>query len=477
MNIKNGLAKKDRRTSSTCIVKLNDTQTDTRANTQIENSKTKPRNTWVIYSVDILNIIAGFLSCREAIHLLYVNKTFYAIFLMPILRNSFMSINTNRITNLRHSNIYKVFASTNLHIAGIKKIKEPLFLYIERLFIDQSNSAAWSNLRYISFGRSFNYKIDELPPNIEEIAFHPKSVFNQKITGLKCRALKYIYFGKFFNQKIDFLPQSVEVIHFDHTSRFNKPIRRVPQKLKELYFGQWFNQELDALWQAPKFERLQFPARSKFNRVIAPSYTLHTLSLGMYYNCELNLQNTNLATLRFHKLSRYIQPIQLPPTIRTIIIGEHFAQELNLQNIAELDTLQFYAKSKFNTPLHLPPACKYLVLGRHFNQELRCESVGVIRFAKNSKFRNIAFLVELKHRGVNIQHHLLNGFLVDQSPLTQPRFPNSTNPTAEQFRSSDTTSLTVAVNKSTAKHVDSDVVLDNFISYITNTYDEVEMDV
>jgi hypothetical protein len=181
----------------------------------------------------------------------------------------------------------------------------------------------------------------------------------------------------------------------------------------------------------------------------------------MYYNCELDLRNTSLATLRFHKLSRFVQPIYLPSTIRTIVIGEHFNRELNLQNIAELDTLQFYAKSKFNNPLHLPPTCKYVVLGRHFNQELQCDTISVLRFAKNSKFRNIVFLAQLQSKGIVIQHHLLAAFISNQMQSING---------ATDIIVSQNELYTLGPN---IQLDNSDTILDNFISIISNMYDDV----
>lgn len=361
---------------------------------------------WEIESIDLIGIIASFLHCRDAIKLAHVNKSFYAIFLIPIIRNSFVTINTDKIANIKNSNVYNIFNTTNLHIGGIRKLREPIFLYIERLFINSPNVGSWANLRYISFGRSFNHRLDALPPAIEEIAFHPKSIFNQKVNNLRCTKLRRIYFGKFFNQRIEFLPQSIELIHFDESSRFDQVIRRVPAQLQEIYFGQWFKHDIDALSVAPKLRRIQFATRSQFQHAIVQMRGLTTLVLGMYYMQELDLRDSNIHTLRFHKLSRYNAPIQLPTTIRHLYLGESFNYELDIQDLSNLETIRFYDKSRFNHPIYLPASCHTVTFGRHYTKTITGgESLVRIKFAKNSKFTDMGYLDNLVTKNnTEVQH-------------------------------------------------------------------------
>ena len=342
---------------------------------------------WWVFTPDIIGIIASFLHCKDAIKLCYLNKRFYAIFLIPVIRHSHVSINTDTIRNSRTTNLFKILSTMNLHINGMRHIREPIFLYIEKLFSGSNNPNAWRNLHYISFGKSFNRKIDMLPENIREIAFHPKSVFNQKISKLNCPNLKGIYFGKFYNQKIDFLPASIETIHFSESSKFDKPIRNVPAALKEIYFGQWFNHDISSIWSAQNIYKLQFSVRSKFLHPITPSYSLQILNLGMYYNVALDLLPTNLRSLRFHKLSHYNCELTIPYTLVMLIIGEKFDKELNIGTNTNLSTIQFYAKARFNQKLEVPYSCKTLVIGRHFNNQLIGGSgLEVLKFCKYSKF-------------------------------------------------------------------------------------------
>lgn len=366
---------------------------------------------WSLYSSDVVGIIASFLHCKDAIKLCYLNKTFYAIFLIPVIRHSFVSINTDHIAKLRNSNIFHIFNTMNLYIDGLKKLREPIFLYIERLLVAPNSQTKWANLRYISFGKSFNRKIDVLPTNIEEIGFHPKSVFNQKITQLNCNNLKRIYFGKSFNQKIDFLPSGVEIIHFIDTARFDKPIRHAPAALKEIYFGQWFNHDLDGLWATAKsLNRLQFATRSIFTHDIRPSATLQILSLGMYYNRELYIQNTKLDTLRFHKLSRYNQELILPNTLQLLVIGEFFNKCLNLQ---EIKIIRFYAKARFNQPLYIPITCHTAIIGRYFTAKLTGgQYLKTLKFAKFARYKSMDNLLEMsKNKQLQIVH---SGFIQNQ---------------------------------------------------------------
>jgi hypothetical protein len=338
---------------------------------------------WHIFTNDIISIIVGFLHCKDAIKICYLNKSLYAIFLKLVIQHSFVCINTDKIN--KSSNIINILQTMNLHIDGIKKIREPIFLHIERLAINSNNS--WKNLRYISFGRTFNYKIDTLPENIEEIVFHPKSLFNQKITNMNSKKLKKIYFGKSFNQKIDFLPSTIEILHFTETSKFNRPIRNVPHNLIELYFGQWFNQDISAIWAAPNICKLNFATRSIFKHQITPSITLKILSLGIHYCHELDIINSNLIMLKFHKLSRYNHKLSLPATLEILIIGEYYNCELDIKNNNNLHTLHFYARAKFNQPLELPNNCRTLSIGRHFNNKiLGTENIKKIIYAKSCKY-------------------------------------------------------------------------------------------
>jgi hypothetical protein len=355
---------------------------------------------WILYSSDIINIISSFLHCKDAIKLCYLNKSFYAIFLKSVIQYSFVSINTDKIININNSNL---FNTMNLYIDGLKKVKEPIFLYIERSIKNAIQlEEKWINLRYISFGKSFNYRIDALPSNIEEIVFHPKSVFNQKITNLNCNKLKRIFFGKSFNQRIDFLPSSIEIIHFHETSKFDKPIQKIPFALKEIYFGQWFNRSIDALWNRYRLRRLQFASRSVFMYEIKPSKFLEILSIGMYYNQSLNLENTEITSLRFHKLSRYNKPLQLPKTLVFLSFGEFFNQEIQLHNV---QILRFYAKSRFNQSIFIPESCHTLILGRYFNNDiLGCRNIRLLKFSKNSKYDKWKRLAELSKKNIELIH-------------------------------------------------------------------------
>ena len=348
---------------------------------------TKYIDKWWIFTPDIIGIIASFLHCKDAINLCYLNKQFYALFLIPVIRNSHVSINIDTIRNSPTTNLFNMLSTMNLHINGMRSIREPIFLYIEKLFNGTNNPNAWKNLRYISFGKSFNRKIDILPPSLCVLAFHPKSIFNQKITKLSCTNLKCIYFGKFFNQKIDFLPDSVEIIHFSDSSKFDKPIRNVPNSLKEIYFGQWFNHDISAIWMAKSLNKLQFSVRSIFMHPIIPSYSLKILNLGMYFNRALDLYESNLISLKFHKLSHYNSVLSIPYSLVILIIGEKFDQELHVGSNTNLNRIQFYAKARFNQTLNIPYSCKSLIIGRHFNSGLIGGSgLEVLKFSKYSKF-------------------------------------------------------------------------------------------
>lgn len=119
-------------------------------------------------------------------------------------------------------------------------------------------------VKKIKFSQYFNYPIDNLPQNIEEIDFssqvsflcngfnHPidnlpmslhtlilSNSFNQSVNYLPC-SLKKIVFGDYFNQDVDNLPSSIEILEFGWV--FKKSIKNLPASLKVLklhinYFG------------------------------------------------------------------------------------------------------------------------------------------------------------------------------------------------------------------------------------------------
>lgn len=314
---------------------------------------------------DVVGIIATFLYIKDAVKLCYLN-TNHTIFLITIIRHSHVFINVEQIKNIKNKD---VLGAMSLHINGLRRIHESIFVHMQRNIVgpashadDAANQvprninkvalAPWANLRFVSFGKHFNMKIDGLPARVEEIRFHPKSKFNQKITQMTS-AVRRIYFGKAFNQKIDFLPNSVELIHFNESSKFNVPIRRPPAQLREIHFGQWFNKDITALMTAADhLEVIGFTARSVFSYDLRPSPTLRRLTLGLYFNNQLHMDAAQLTILRFHKLSRYNRPLILPATLRHLFIGKFFNQPLDLP--ANLETLRFYAKSKFSHELVLP---------------------------------------------------------------------------------------------------------------------------
>ena len=374
-----------------------------------------------IFNTDIVGIISKFLSCKDAVKICYLNKQFYSIFLLPVIRNGFVFINTNHIVCEKNINGLLSYNtsyldSINLYIDGIKQIKEPIFLHIEKTVIAKQvqytraieneystraishintdmcstvSAAPWGNLRYVMFGRSFNLSINNLPSNVEEIYFHPKGLFNQKITMLNCQNLRKIFFGKFFNQRIDCLPGNVKIIQFCDTSKFNRPIKKCPIKLQEIYFGQWFNQRSDALMELPDIKKIQFAARSKYLYPLSVPDTctsLEIIGFGTYYDADLDIGHSSVKVLKFYKLSRFNRELELPMSLEHLIVGEYFNKKLLIPG--GLLSIKFYAKSRFNHLLELPNKCRELSLGRNFNSELRSANYFLkIQIPKRSKFQ------------------------------------------------------------------------------------------
>jgi len=324
-----------------------------------------------IFINDIVGVIASFLNYKDAIKICYLNRRFYLNFLLPVIRNSFVVVNTSHITCKTNMSFIQ---SINLHINGIKQLQEPIFLHIKRSIITSRRSIPWNNLHYISFDRSFNLPINDMPNNVQEIIFHHKSQFNRKITKLSCPHLRKIFLGKSFNQRIDYLPQSVEIIQFCDISKFNRPIKKYPYALKEIFFGQRFSQDLRPLMETTHIRKIQFATRSVYAHPLILSSkftavsTLIILVLGTDFNANLDISTSSIKILRFSKSSKFNKELILPASLEHLSLGQYFNKNIVLP--INLTIIEFCAKSRFNCPLNLPDKCGELILGRNFNSEI-----------------------------------------------------------------------------------------------------------
>lgn len=336
-------------------------------------------------STDVVGIISEFLLYIDAVKLCYLNKQFYYDFMPIVMCKSIVFVNLRKITHttitpIGNKSIIPFLDVNNIYIDGIKQIREPIFLYIEKIVLRRCPKIKqpWDNLRFVSFGRSFNLSINNLPINIEEIRFHYKSIFNQKIKKINCPRLRKIYFGKSFNQLIDYLPQSVQIIHFCDISKFNKRIKVFPRALQEISFGQWFNQKIDHL--TGTVQKIQFAARSVYSQpmIISAHSKLITLIFGIYYNADLDISTSAIQLLKFYKLSKFNKDIILPQSLKYLYFGKYFNKKIILPD--GLIVLKFYAKSKFNNELILPDSCTYAMLGYEFNSSIQYSNSSIVRF-------------------------------------------------------------------------------------------------
>lgn len=280
----------------------------------------------LVFATDIVGLVVGFLKYSDAVGLCMTNKLFYSIFKLVVAKYSFVSVNTTKLNGL---NIAPFFNTMNLYINSIRKVKEPIFSYIERINVNR-----FSNLKYLHFGPSFNQQITNLPSTVESIIFDPKSRFNHRINNIGCN-LRHITFGKHFNQPIDSLPDTVTVIRFAESSRFNKFIYNAPASLSEIHFGIYFNRNIDNLKQVKK---ITFTQRSCFNQelCIDANDNIYHLALGMYYNRNLNIADSHIKVLKFHKLSRYNHVLNLPSSLEHIFIGKQYNRPIYLPPNATL---------------------------------------------------------------------------------------------------------------------------------------------
>ncbi len=285
-----------------------------------------------VLAADIISVIVGFLKFNDAIHLCMANRSFYSFYRLVVAKYSFVSVNIAKISEL---NVAPFLNAMNMYINSIRRVKEPVF---QRTCL----AGGFNNLKYLHFGSSFNQPISHLPVTVESIVFDPKSRFNHRLSNLNCN-LRHITFGKHFDQHIGNLPDTVTTIRFADSSRFNRTIRAVPKSLSEIHFGMYFNKNIDHLKYVKK---ITFTQRSNFNQdlCIGVDFAVEYIVLGMYYNCEINIADSSIRILRFHKLARYNRDLYVPDTLEYLFIGKYFNHPLNLPPNT---VLEFYKKKHF----------------------------------------------------------------------------------------------------------------------------------
>ena len=115
------------------------------------------------------------------------------------------SMATTTPTHYMHYNLY-LDAPVNysrLDEIKIMKIRENLPLTDKFLKYIETNE-----IKYLEFGADFNYPIDNLPPCVEHMFFHPASKFNHPLVNLPA-GLKTLIIGAGYWETLEYLPCSL----------------------------------------------------------------------------------------------------------------------------------------------------------------------------------------------------------------------------------------------------------------------------
>ncbi len=99
-----------------------------------------------------------------------------------------------------------------------------------------------SFLTHITFGKQFNQKVDKLPKSLTHLTFG--DVFNQKVDKLP-KSLTHLTLGIYFRQEVDDLP--ITLTHLTLGYSFDQKVDKLPESLTYLIFGRHFNQEVENL--------------------------------------------------------------------------------------------------------------------------------------------------------------------------------------------------------------------------------------
>jgi hypothetical protein len=219
-----------------------------------------------------------------------------------------------RNVHLLEERCHNVYNLTNADF--IPDIK---FLNIKYISFGHSFNETLDGLNYLSsvesitFGISFNQAVDNLPTTLTSLSF--LHYFNKAVDNLPTK-LKSLTFGDDFNQSLDNLPATLTTLTFGHN--FNKPVDYLPEKLISLTFGATFNQSVNNL---PK--------------------TLTSLTFEDTFNQSVDDLPKTLTSITFG--DTFNQSVDnLPKTLTSITFGDRFNQKLIFKNFPFLTFLQLH---------------------------------------------------------------------------------------------------------------------------------------
>lgn len=177
----------------------------------------------------------------------------------------------------------------------------------------------------IFFGKSFNYDISILPPNITTIIFHSECDFNQEIKDFPYN-LKKIVFGKIFYKPLDYLPASFEELEFVTESLFDCDLSNLPPSVKKITLGTNFSKQINYLPSNLEYLKIS----SSYNEEIKafPNKLKHLI----FYNDDFKKKNyefeikklpQNLIEIKYPQ--NYSFPItELPKSLKILKINKSY---------------------------------------------------------------------------------------------------------------------------------------------------------
>jgi hypothetical protein len=277
----------------------------------------------------------------------------------PIVLTSDGSSNQKGVTNASNAVIPNYY--NNIYI--LINVPDGIFQNIRHISFDKPFDKNMDALHYlpklesITFDHNFTHPVNNLPPRglwpgktLTSITFGQS--FNQRVDNLP-KTLKSLTFGLCFNQRVDNLPERLTSLTFGHM--FYQPADNLPKTLTSLIFGYWFDQPVDDLpcgfFNLPK--------------------TLTSLTFGCYFNQRVDNLPETLKSITFGHM--FNQPVyNLPETLTSLTFDDSFNQPV--ENLPEtLTSLTF--RDSFNYKLNLRnfPVLKLLKLSKKYDQIIDLE--------------------------------------------------------------------------------------------------------
>ena len=167
------------------------------------------------------------------------------------------------------------------------------------------------NITHIYFSDDFSQSVDNLPQNLTHLHFGFN--FNQSISNLPLKLI-YLYLGYYFNQPISNLPSSLTYLALNYS--FTHSVSNLPPNLTHIIFGNKFSQLIDSLPSSLIYLNLGVEFSQPVD--LLPSSLIY-LKLGRNFSYSLNNLPQGIKIIKFDAYSLYNNDLNcLPNSIQEI---------------------------------------------------------------------------------------------------------------------------------------------------------------